>query len=461
MAVEPRIANVDTTDDPVVPVAPGRWPLLGHTPSLLRQRFGFTSSLRDLGGIVKVYLGPLPTYFVTSAEAVGQMLVQDGAKFEKGALFDRFRPYFGNGLAMSNGSFHHRQRRLVQPSFHRDRITHYTTTMVRSATELTDSWTSGQVVELDRVMHELAVTTIGRTLFSTELGRAAVAEAQRSMPVVIKQGMIRALSPKILEKLPVPGNRRFDQAIVRLRRIVHEVIATGRAEGGDHGDVLSMLLLARDEAGEGMDDLQIHDEVVTLLTGGIETTALALSWFFHEVARNPEIEERFHAEIDGVLAGRAVTPEDLPKLEYTRRITNEVLRRYPIWLLMRRTREEVDLGGVRIPPGSELVFSPHVLHHDPRHFPDPDRFDPDRWSPENTAALPRGAFVPFGAGARQCIGNVFAQTEITIAAVTVASRWRLVPVAGKPVHVKVTGSAYPSRLPMTVVPRRDITNNGG
>jgi cytochrome P450 len=450
MGADSETVHAGISGDPPVPVAPGRWPLLGHTPALLRQRFRFTSSLPELGGIVKIYLGPLPAYAVTTAELVHQILVLDGGRFEKGVLFDKFRPHFGNGIAMSNGGFHRRQRHLVQPTFHRDRITRYVTTMVGTATDLTGTWRSGQIVEFDRIMHELAVTTIGSTLFSTDLGQAVIAEAQRSMPVVIKQGMIRALSPKALEKLPVPGNRRFDQAIARLRRIVHEVIAAGRADGTDHGDVLSMLLLARDETGEGMSDQQIHDEVVTLLTGGIETTALALSWFFHEIARHPDVERRFHAEIDDVLAGRQVTADDLPRLEYTRRITKEVLRRYPIWLLMRRTLTEVDLGGVRLPPGAEVVFSPHALHHDPRYFPDPHRFDPDRWTPDRASALPKGAFVPFGAGARQCIGNTFAQTEIAIVAATIAGRWRLVPVPGRPVRVKVTGAAYPSRLPMTV-----------
>src|SRR5437764_3342515 len=180
MSADPKTTNVGTSGDPVVPVAPGRWPLLGHTPSLLRQRFRFTSSLRDHGEVVRIYLGPLPTYLVTSPELVHRMLVPDGYKFEKGILFDRFRPYFGNGLAMSNGSFHHRQRRLIQPIFHRDRIAHYADTMVRTATDLTESWTTGQVVAVDKVMQELAVTTIGRTLFSTELGQVAAAEAPRS-----------------------------------------------------------------------------------------------------------------------------------------------------------------------------------------------------------------------------------------------------------------------------------------
>ncbi|MBV8933652.1 MAG: cytochrome P450, partial [Kutzneria sp.] len=215
-----------------------------------------------------------------------------------------------------------------------------------------------------------------------------------------------------------------------------------------------MLLLARDaDTGEGMSDQQVYDEVVTLLTGGIEPGGLALSWFFHEVARDRRIEQRLHAEVDEVLSGREVTADDVPKLVYTRQIAHEVLRCYPIWLLMRRTCAEVELGGVRLPPGTEVTLSPHALHHDPRTFPDPDRFDPDRFTPDRISALPKGAYVPFSAGVHQCIGNVFALTEITVAAATLAARWRLVPVAGKPVHQKVTGAAYPSQLPMTVEPR--------
>lgn len=436
-----------------LPIAPGRWPLLGHTPGLLRRRFGFTSSLREHGELVKVYLGPLPTYVVTSPALVHQILVTDGSRFEKGILFDRFRPHFGNGIAMSNGVFHRRQRRLVQPAFHHERIAAYTAMMARRAAGLAGSWTPGQVVEFDLAMQRLAVDIVGETLFSTELGAAAIREAQRSMPVVIRQGMVRALSPRLMGKLPIPGNRRFDQAIARLREVVQQLIAAGRAEDTDRGDVLSMLLMARDaDTGEGMDDQQVYDEVVTLLTGGIETTGLALAWFFHEVGRNAEIERRLHTEVDEVLGGREVTERDVPTLVYTRQIAHEVLRHYPIWLLMRRTCAEVDLAGVVVPPGTEITLSPHALHHDPRFFTDPDRFDPDRFAADRPPP-PKGAYVPFGAGARQCIGNTFAMTEIVVAAATIAARWRLVPVEGKPVRQVVTGAAYPSQLPMTVQPR--------
>jgi cytochrome P450 len=435
-------------------VAPGRWPLLGHTPSLLRQRFSFTSSLRDIGELVKIHLGPMPAYVVTTPELVHEVLVTQAGKFEQGILFDRFRPHLGNGVAMSNGTFHLRQRRLLQPAFHRERIAHYASTMADAASATAAEWQAGQVVEVYQAMQHLAVTVLGRTLFATELGAAAIAEAQRSVPILVKQVVVRALSPGFLAALPIPGNRAFDAAIDRFRTVVTEVIAAARADGSDNGDLLSMLLQAKDaDTGESMDDQQVYDEVVTILTGGTDTIGLALGWLFHEIGRHPEIERRFHAEIDEVLGGSSPTVDDLPKLTYTRQILNEVLRTYPIWLLMRRTNAEVDLAGTRLPAGTEIVYSPHALHHDPRNFPDPDRFDPDRWSPSRAAEIPRGAYVPFGAGVRQCIGNSFAQTEIALVAATIAARWRLVPVPGKPVRIKVTGAAYPSQLPMTAEPR--------
>ncbi|HEV7978627.1 cytochrome P450 [Amycolatopsis sp.] len=437
-----------------VPVAPSRWPLLGHTPSMLRRRFAFTDSLREHGEIVRVDLGPMPTFFVTNPELTHRVLVTEGASFRKGAMFDKFRPYLGNGLVLSNGPFHRSQRRLIQPAFHRDRIARYAETMVRAATELTGSWQPGEIREIDKDMQGLAVTVVGEALFSTEMGKRAIDEVRRSIFVVIKQGMIRALSPSFVEKLPVPGNRAFDGAIERMRAIVLEVIESWRTDGVDHGDVLSMLLLAQDEdTGATMTDQQTYDEVLTLLTAGIETTALALSWIFHEIARNPEVAQRLYAEIDTVLAGRPVGVADVPKLTYTLQVVNEVLRMYPIWILMRRATADVELGGEHIPAGTEVIISPHALHFDPRSYPDPGRFDPDRWDPGRAGDLPKGAFIPFGAGTRQCVGNVFAQTEIIITVATVLTNWRLVPVPEQPVRVKFTSAAYPSRLPMTAVPR--------
>ncbi|WP_433264556.1 cytochrome P450 [Actinosynnema sp. CS-041913] len=437
-----------------VPVAPGRLPLLGHTLSLLRARSRFTAGLRDLGEIVEVRLGPVPAYFVTSPRLVHQVLVTDGSRFRKGIMFERFRPFLGNGLVLSEGGFHRRQRRMVQPAFHHERIARYAATMVRAADDLTSTWRPGEVRVVEHDMQALAVTIVGEALFSTELGQPVIAEIRRSVFDVTKNGMVRALSPGFVARLPLPVNRRFDRATERMRGIVLDVIASRRSAGVDHGDLLSMLLVAQDEeSGDGMTDQQVYDEVLTLLTAGIETTALALAWVFHEIAANPEVERRVHAEVDEVLSGRPVVFEDLPKLVYLHHVVNEVLRKYPIWILMRKAVEPVDLGGTRLPAGAEVIISPHGVHHDPAHYPDPERFDPDRWTPDRAARLPKGAFVPFGGGARQCVGNVFAQTEAVLTLATVAARWRLVPVPGKPVRTKFTTAAYPTDLLMTPVPR--------
>jgi cytochrome P450 len=439
------------------PVVPGRLPLLGHTMSLLDRPFSFLSSLRSHGEVVRIYLGPLPVYLVTTPELAWQVLAIDADKFDKGMVFDKIRPLFGNGILNSDGDFHRRQRRLVQPAFHRKQIAGYVQTMATAAADLVESWRPGDVVAVDKRMENLALTIVGRALFSTDLGRHVVAEAQRSMPILAKYVIVRAFSPTLVERLPIPANRRFDEAATRFRRVVAEVIAAARAEGKDHGDVLSMLLRARDEiTGEGMSDQQVHDEVVTILTAGSETTAVALAWFFHEVGQHPEIEQRFHAEIDQVLAGRPASDlglDDIPKLEYTDRIISEVLRKYPLLILMRRARTDLDLGGVRIPRGTEVALSQYSIHHDPSLYPEPARFDPDRWLPDRAARLPNGAFIPFGAGVRHCPGHSFARTEIAIVAATVAARWRLVPVAGKPVHPKLSTTMRPNRLPMIAVPR--------
>ncbi|WP_285753320.1 cytochrome P450 [Lentzea sp. NBRC 105346] len=435
-----------------VPVAPGRLPLLGHTVPMVRKRFAFTANLREYGEVVQVDLGPMRTFFVTSARLTHQILVSDAQSFHKGMMFDKFRPFVGDGLAMSDGAFHMRQRRMMQPAFHRERIGAYAETMARAARDLAGSWRPDEVRAIEVDMQGLAVTIVGETLFSTEIGKRAIDEARRSIFIVIKNAMYRVLSPGFVEKLPIPVNRQFDEAIARLHAIVHEVITSWRAEGVDHGDLLSMLLLARDdETGEPMNDKQVYDEVMTLLTAGIETTALALAWIFHEIAADPEVERRVLAEVDEVLGGRPVTFDDVPKLTYIQQVANEVLRMYPLWILMRRTIADVNLGGVHLPPGTEVIISPHAMHFNPEYYHHPERFDPDRWTPEFARELPKGAFIPFGAGNRMCIGNHFALTEIVIAVATVAARWRLAPV--RPVRTKFTSAAYPVDLLMKVVPR--------
>ncbi|WP_158846078.1 cytochrome P450 [Saccharothrix deserti] len=439
--------NTSDTGRHEVPTVPGRLPVLGHTAALLRQRLRFTADLRLHGPVVRVFLGSLPLHFVTTAELAHQVLTGETEKFDKGIFVDKLRRAFGNGLVSTNGDLYRRQRRMIQPAFHRRPLTRYSETMTALAADLADSWWNGQTVRLDRVMQDLAISVVGRTLFSADFGPEVSAEIRAHTPTLIRLGVVRALSPPGLEKLPIPANRRFDEAIAHVHRVVDDVVDSSR---GDRDDLLSVLLNARDEdTGEPMGRRQIRDEVVTLLTAGTETTGIALAWLFHELARNPAVERKVHAEVDDVLAGRAATVDDVRRLPYLQRVITEVLRVYPLWLTLRRTNTDVALGDVRVPAGTEVGFSPHALHHDPRYHDEPARFDPDRWLPERAAAVPKGAYVPFAGGLHHCPGHAFAHMEIAIVAATLAARWRLVPVPGKPVRPKVIGLLYPNRLPMT------------
>ncbi|RJQ76425.1 cytochrome P450 [Pseudonocardiaceae bacterium YIM PH 21723] len=436
------------------PVAPGRWPVIGHTPSMARQRNIFTRGLREHGDVVQVYLGPMHTYFIASPELTHQVLVTQGPKFRKGALFDKIKPFLGNGLANSNGSFHLRQRRLLQPAFHRERIAEYTRTMTQAATELVQRWQPDSVQSIADEMQRLAATVVSRALFSTRISPENIDALRQDSFVLLQQTMVRALAPGFVEKLPLPVNRTFESALGRMRSLIMGFIHDWREAGVDRGDQLSLMLLAEDEeTGERMSDQQVYDEVVTMLTGGMETTALALSWLFYELSRNPEIERRLHAEVDEVLGGREITAEDIPRLTYTAQVVNETLRRYPIWFLMRRALQDVELGPVTIPEGAEVIFSPDAMHHNPDVYPDPERFDPDRWAPERAKSVPKGAFIPFGGGTRQCIGYQFAEHEIVITVATVAARYRLVDTADKPIKPVYTTAPYPGELPMRIVPR--------
>jgi cytochrome P450 len=437
----------------VVSTAPGRLPVLGHALSLIRKRTEFTGALRRYGTVVRIFLGSVPTYVVTDPELIRRVLVTDAARYERGIIFDRIRPFLGNGLATSSGRRHLRDRRMLQPAFHQREIAGYVAGMARIAQDMVSSWRPGETRVVDEDMQVLAGTVVGDALFSTSLTSEDLAAVLDSIQVLIGQSTIRAMAPSVLSRLPLAMNRRYDEANARVRGVVAKVVAARRAGPEEHRDLLHMLLAAQyEDTGAGMTDEEIHDQVLTLFLAGAETTARALAWFFHELARRPEIQERVVAELADVLAGEPVGVNHLPRVVYTRQVFDEVLRHYAVWLLMRRSTTDVDLGDVRLPTGSEIIISPHALHHDPKYFPDPDRFDPDRWSPERASEVPRGAYLPFAAGAHLCIGNTFALTEMVVVAATVLSRVCLTPAPGKPMRAKVTNLPVPSGLRMTVTP---------
>jgi cytochrome P450 len=433
---------------------PGRFPLLGHVPSLVRHPLKFVQAVHSCGRVVKIYIGVKPAYFVNDPELIRHVLVSRAQEFDKGPLFANARVMVGNGVATSEGELHRRQRRLMQPAFHRSRIALYARIMGELATARMETWRAGQIVAMNDEMADLALAIAARTLFSASAGAEVNREVRRWLPIMMKGVFLRAILPfSFLGRLPTPGNREFNESLIRLKQLISGIVATRRREGDAHDDLLSMLLAARDqESGEAMTDQQVQDEILTLMIGGIESTAAALSWAFHELGRHPEIEERIRAEVDAVPIGQALSAEEVPKLDYTSRFVKEILRLYGPWLLTRRALSTLELGGVTIPAGSTVLYSPYAVHHDPRLYPDPTRLEPDRWLADR---VQKTAFIPFGAGAHQCIGESFTLLEMITIVATITGRWRLRPVASRRAHEVVTGAIHPSELPMEVRPRHD------
>lgn len=445
--------------------APNRLPLLGHAHLMARRPLDFLASLPSLGDLVELRIGSKPAYMPCHPELVRQVLLNARVYDTGGPVKEKARPILGNGLITSDWADHRRQRRMVQPAFHQAHITSYARVMEEECAAHADSWRGGQPFDVGDAMQALTARVTARALFATEMAPHSVAEIQRSLPVMVRGAYRRAVDPTgLLARLPLPANREFDSALGRLHTLIDGIIGDYRRSGQDRGDLLSALLAARDdedgedgedgEKGGGMSDQEVHDQVMTLLLAGVETTASALTWAWHLLAAHPEAEARLHAEVDEVLADRVPTYADVPRLAYTQRIFTETLRLYPpAWMYTRTTTEPTELGGHRLPVGADILISPYVIHRIPDLFARPEVFDPDRWLPERAKEVARGSYLPFGAGSRKCIGDVFGMTEATLALAALASRWRLRAVPGTTVRPRAEMSLTAGPLPMVPEPR--------
>ena len=431
--------------------APRRLPLVGHAFSFARDPLVFTEAMRSAGDVVKIHLGPQELYLVNSPRLVRQILT-DATTFVRGLQAERFKIFLGQGLLTADGDFHLRNRRLVQPAFHHQRIGGYADVMCEEAQAMVARWADGKRIAADDDVMEATLRVVGRTLFSTALGAEVVDEVVRSVPLVLDGIGRRARDPLgLIGKLPTASNREFNTAIQRLRDVVDRIVAQYRDSGVDHGDMVSMLLLATDaETGEQLSDEQVRDEVITMLAAGTETTANTVAWVLHVLGTRPDLEQRVHAEVDAVVGARPVTLADVPNLEVIRRMISESLRLYPqASMLMRMATEPVMLGETELPAGSSVLLPLYAMHRDPAVFTDPTVFDPDRWAPDRVTEVPKPSFVPFGAGRHQCIGEAFAWTEAAIVLAVIAQGWCLRPVPGEPVRVNSLSTLKPSQLPMT------------
>ncbi|TXL89517.1 cytochrome P450 [Streptomyces sp. IB2014 016-6] len=437
-----------TTSRYVPPIAPGKLPLIGHAVPLIKDRLAFIQSLRAHGPIVRITVGPKTMTVVNSTELIHKMLTSQSDEFTKGLLFEKLKLFGKDALPVAEGKPHLRRRRMMQPAFHREQIAGYVTTMRETVQPYIAGWDGGTPIDMKTEMQLMTQGVVMSALFSAAPRREPAHTILNSVDTVFRTALQRALLPiSALERLPTRRNRKARDAGSALRTAVAEIIAEHRANPGAYDDVVSLLLTARDETGAALPDDEILSEVTGLLAAGSETTAVVLAWLFHELGRNPDLERRLHEEVDPVLAEGPITADRVPRLAFTRRLVSETLRLYsPAWLVTRQAISDVRLGEFSLPAGTDVIWSAYALHRDPDLYPDPLRFDPDRWLPERPQP-PKGAFIPFGSGKRMCMGDAFAWTEATIITAMVASRWRLRPTPGtvRPVGAITT---HPSSLHM-------------
>jgi cytochrome P450 len=424
---------------PSVATAPG--PKLSFIGSLIYRPGGgnpldfFTTLARSYGDVSSYRMGGEQLFLVNEPQLIRDVLVTHNRNFTKSRGLERSKRLLGQGLLTSEGAMHLRQRRLMQPAFHRDRIAGYGDLMVGYADRMRQGWADGATADIAREMNRLTLSIVGKTLFDVDVEQQAAAVGEALTAVMESFWMMMLPFAEVLERLPVPKLRRARMARARLDAIIYRMIADRRASGRDHGDLLSMLLTAQDEdEGGGMTDQQVRDEAMTIFLAGHETTANALTWTWYLLGSAPDVEATLHAELDRVLHGRLPTMKDLAALSYVERVVTEAMRLYPpAWIIGRRAIAEYQLGDYVVPPRSILVMSPYIMHRDPRFYADPERFDPDRWTPEFRAALPKFAYFPFGGGPRQCIGESFAWMELILVVATIAQQRRLRLVPGHPV----------------------------
>jgi len=397
--------------------------------------------------------GPFHVYLVSDPEHIRDVLVTNNSKFMKGQGLQEMKRLLGEGLLTSEGELHKRQRRLIQPMFHHKRIHGYGDVMVERSVRMCESWKDGQTLDVHQQMMRLTLSIVAKTLFDTDIeDRDAnrVAEA-----LATSLGLFdRVTSPLFQLFMRVPASpvmRRFQRAKETLDEIVYGMIRE-RRKTGDRGDLLSTLLLAQEDGGEQMNDLQVRDEAITIFLAGHETTANALTWTWYLLSQHPEVQAKLHEELDTVLGDRPPTVADLENLPYTQRVLSEAMRLYPpAWILGRRALADHEIDGYRIPEGSIVVAAQYLVHHDSRWFPDPYRFDPDRWLPEQAASRPKFSYFPFGGGQRLCIGEPFAWMEGELLLATLAQRWTPRLVRGHPVELSPVVTLRPKHgMKMTV-----------
>lgn len=416
-----------------------------------------TEWVAEYGDVIHYKSGDHHQYMVANPDMIREILVRQAHIFIKGPDYTNEKTglarFMGKGLVTSNGEFWQRQRRLVAPAFHTQRISAYAETMVNYTLERIASWQDRTVLDVDEEMMQLTLMIVGRTLFDADAS-TTVNQVKKAVEVVQKASNTAILLPAWV---PTPLRVRSKRAKAVLDEIVYRFINQRRASGEDRGDLLSMLLLSQDEDGERMTDKQVRDEAVTLFLAGHETTANALNWTFWLLAQNPQVERRLHHELDSVLADKAPELEDLRRLPYTDMVIKESMRLMPpVWSIGRMNKEATEVLGYPFPEWSGVQIVIYCAHRHPEIWDKPNDFVPERWAEDSINEIPKYAYLPFGGGPRICIGNGFATMEANLLLATIAQRFRLSLIDGVEIVPRPFITMFPrDGLPMRVEKRED------
>ncbi len=439
------------------PPIPRRLPMFGHLLQYARDPLGQpTKWALEYGDVVKLQIGGQDIYQLNHPDLIAELLVEKHKSFVKDSYTRRLTELLGNGLVTSEGDFWKRQRRLVNPGFHMSRIRAYGTVMVDMTESHIDTWGIGVERNMHDEMMRLTLGIVAATLFGTDVAEEDAETIGRSLDFFMNHYMgIANTGLRFPQWVPTHGNRRCKKEIAKLDDVLKRYIAKRRGTG-DTGDLLSMLIAATDDDGNGMDEQQLRDECVTMIAAGHETTAVALTMAFYLLAQNPRAEERLHRELDEVLGDRAPTLEDLPRLTYTDQVITESLRLLPpVWGIGREAKEDTSLGGYAIRTGDQVFCTQWTTHRDARFFPDPLAFRPERWTDDFKKQLPKYAYFPFGGGQRICIGKRFALMEAVLLLATISRRYSARLVAGQTLDLLPSVTIRPKHgLKMIIQARR-------
>jgi cytochrome P450 len=426
-----------------------------------RDPIGLLQRVAAGGDVQRLRLPRLDAWLLNHPDVIREVLVSGHHDFMKGPTIQASKRLLGESLLTSEGDFHRRHRRLIQPIFHHDRMESYGPVMVERADRTADRWRDGDVVDVHQEMTRLTLSIVGEALFGSDVESDEARHIGAAMTETF-DNFGRIFSPlfPLLVRLPVPAMRRFHRARALLDATIARMIRDRRRGGTSGQDLLSLLLRAREDGAGGMTDEQVRDEAMTLFLAGHETTAVALTWTWYLLSTHPEVEAGLHDEFDRVLGGASPWPGDLSRLEYTQMVLREAMRMYPpAWAIGRRALAEHPVDGRVIPARAVIVVSPYLVHHDPRWWPEPERFRPERWAEEDLSR-PRLAYLPFGAGPRMCIGEPFAWMEAMVVLATLAARWRLCLVPDQRVEFQPAVTLRPKHGIRMTVRRRGPVSSG-